>query len=95
MTPRSEMGAPSAATLRMRKSRERPRQGDVIVKLEIGPNMTADLGALGWLTEPDHADKGAIARALVELINRAIAVLGTTRATRRIGRGLNQYRPAS
>jgi hypothetical protein len=72
MTPRSEMGAPSPATLRMRKSRERRRQGDVIVKLEVGPNMTADLADLGWLAAPDRADKGALSPALVGLIDRAL-----------------------
>jgi hypothetical protein len=74
MTPRSEMGAPSPATLRMRKSRERRRQGDVIVKLEIGPNMTADLVALGWLDAPDRVHKGALAPALVGLIDRALTM---------------------
>ena len=74
MTPRSEMGAPSAATLRMRKSRERRRQGDMIVKLEIGPNMTTDLVALDWLATPDRVDKDALARVLVGLINRAITM---------------------
>jgi hypothetical protein len=56
----------------MRKSRERRRQGDVIVKLEIGPNMTADLVALGWLDAPDRVHKGALAPALVGLIDRAL-----------------------
>ncbi|HKM69585.1 MAG TPA: hypothetical protein VJX94_05865 [Stellaceae bacterium] len=68
------MGAPSAATLRMRKSRERRRQGDMIVKLEIGPNMTTDLVALDWLATPDRVDKDALARVLVGLINRAITM---------------------
>ena len=77
MTPRSEMGAPSPATLRMRRSRERRRQGDVIVKLEIGPNMTTDLVALGWLPAPDRGDHDALARALLGLIDRAIAMRAT------------------
>jgi hypothetical protein len=47
MTPRSGMTAPSPAALGMRRSRERRRRGAVIVKLEIGPNMTTDLVALG------------------------------------------------
>jgi hypothetical protein len=74
MTPRSEMGAPSPATLRMRKSRERRRQGDVIVRLEIGPNMTANLVALGWLLAPDRVDHDALASALGGLIDQAIAM---------------------
>jgi hypothetical protein len=56
----------------MLRSRERRRQGDVIVSLKVGPNMTADLADLGWLAEPDHADKGAITRALTGLVERAI-----------------------
>jgi hypothetical protein len=72
MTPRSEMIAPSAAALRMRRSRERRRQGDVMVNLEIGPNMTADLADLGWLPAPDRVDKNALARALTGLVERAI-----------------------
>jgi hypothetical protein len=63
---------PSPAALRMRRLRERRRQGDVMVSLEVGPNMTADLADLGWLAEPDHVDKGAIARALNDLVERAI-----------------------
>jgi hypothetical protein len=37
------MIAPSPGAERMRRSRERRRQGDVIVKLEIGPNMTCGI----------------------------------------------------
>jgi hypothetical protein len=77
MTPRSEMGVPSPATLRMRKSRERRRQGDVIVKLEIGPKMTANLVSLGWVLAPDRVDKDALARSLVALIDRAITMRAT------------------
>jgi hypothetical protein len=80
MTPRSERTAPAPATLRMRKSRERRRQGDVIVKLEIGPNMTRDLVTLGWLPALDHGENDALARALIGLINRAIAIRVTPAA---------------
>ena len=72
MTPRSGMTAPSPGALRMRRSRERRRQGDVIVSVEVGPNMTADLADLGWLAEPDRVDKSALARALTGLVERAI-----------------------
>jgi hypothetical protein len=74
MTLRSGMTAPAPGTLRMRRSRERRRQGDVIVKLEIGPNMTADLVVLGWLPAPDRVDKDALALALVGFIKRAITM---------------------
>jgi hypothetical protein len=46
MTPRSGMTAPSAAALRMRRSRERRRQGDAMVSLDVGPNAIADLADL-------------------------------------------------
>ena len=56
----------------MRRSRERRRQGGVIVYLEIGQVSIADLVALGWLAVPDHGDKDALTRALIALIERAI-----------------------
>jgi hypothetical protein len=46
------------------------------VNLEIGPNMTGDLADLGWLAEPNHADKGGIARALTGLVERAMYLSG-------------------
>jgi hypothetical protein len=68
------MTAPSPGALRMRRSRERRRLGDVIVNLEVGPNITADLADLGWLPAPNRVDKDALARALIELLERAIEV---------------------
>lgn len=64
MTPRSGMTVLAPATLRMRRSRERRRQGGVMVRLEVASAATADLVALGWLLEPDRGDKDALARAL-------------------------------
>ena len=63
----------SSAALRMRRSRDRRRQGDVIVSLDVGPKVTADLVDLGWLTASD-CDKGALTHALIDLIERAIEV---------------------
>jgi hypothetical protein len=77
MTPRSGMTAPSPGALRMRRSRERRRQGDVMVRLEVSPSATADLVALGWLPAPDRVDKDALARALVGLIDRALTMYVT------------------
>src|ERR1700724_3647466 len=57
------MTVPSSAELRMRRSRERRRQGDMVVSLAVGPSATADLVDLGWLPAPD---------ALTELLERAI-----------------------
>jgi hypothetical protein len=74
MTPRSGMTASSPGALRMRRSRERRRQGDVMVTLKVGPNMTANLANLGWLPAPDRVDKDTIARALAGLIDHAITM---------------------
>jgi hypothetical protein len=64
--------SPSSGALRMRRARERRRQGDVIVSLEVGPKVTADLVDRGWLPGADRGDKDALTRALVDLIQRAI-----------------------
>jgi hypothetical protein len=66
------MTAPSPAAARMRRSRQRARHGDVIVRLEVGPKVTTDLADHGWLPAPDRGDKEAVTRALTELIERAI-----------------------
>ena len=66
------MTAPSLAAVRMRRTRERRRQGDVIVSLEVGPKVTADLVELGCLPAPDRGDKDALTRALIELVERAL-----------------------
>jgi hypothetical protein len=78
---RSGMTAPSPAALRMRRSRERRRQGGVMVRLEVASGATADLVALGWILEPDRGDKDALARALAGLINQAIAMRVTPSTT--------------
>jgi hypothetical protein len=57
----------------MRRSRQRARRGDVIVSLEVGPKVTADLVDLGWLPAPD-CDKEALTHALIDLIERALEV---------------------
>jgi hypothetical protein len=44
------------------------------VSVEVRSNMTADLADLGWLAEPDHPDKGAIAPSLTGLVEPAIEV---------------------
>ena len=67
------MTVPSSAALRMRRSQDRRRQGDVIVSLDVGPKVTADLVELGWL-EHDCGDKDTLTRALTEFVERAIEV---------------------
>ena len=66
------MTAPLPAALRMQRSRQRPRHGDVIVGLEVGQKVISDLIELGWLPVPGCGDKDALTRALIELVERAI-----------------------
>jgi hypothetical protein len=56
----------------MRRSRARRWRGEAIIALEVGPALIAGLVALGWLSEDDKVDKGAIARALTQLAERAL-----------------------
>jgi len=60
----------SPAALRMRRSRERRRQGDMVVSLTVGPSETTDLVGLGWLPVPGCGDKDALTSALIELVER-------------------------
>jgi len=46
----------------------------VKVSLEVASGATTDLVALGWLTSSDHVDKDGLARAVVGLVERAIAM---------------------
>jgi hypothetical protein len=71
------MTVPSLAALRMRRSRERARHGDLIVGLEVGPKVIADLTELGWLPARDCGDKDTLTRALIELVERAIRARAT------------------
>jgi hypothetical protein len=57
---------------RMRRSRARRRRGERIVALEVGQALISGLVALGWLSEDDKVDKGAIARSLTQLAERAL-----------------------
>ena len=47
-------------------------QGDAIVSFDVGAGATAELVDLGWLPAPDRCEKGALTRALIELIERAM-----------------------
>jgi hypothetical protein len=73
--------APSSASQRMRRSRERRRRGCSLVTLEV-PNcaVTDSLVALGWLPSSECCDAAALGRALIALIARAIEI-GVTPAT--------------
>jgi hypothetical protein len=58
----------------MRRLRERRRQGDVMLSLDVGCGAIAILVKLGWLPEADRGDKGAVTHALIDLYNRAAQV---------------------
>jgi hypothetical protein len=81
------MTVPSSAALRMRRSRERRRQGDMVVSLAVGPSATADLVDLGWLPAPDRGDKDELTRALTELLERAIRARVTPSTGSEEGKG--------
>ena len=57
---------------RMRRSRERRRQGDRVVSLEVGSGVIADLVALGWLSGAGRGDEDALNQALSKLVERVI-----------------------
>ena len=66
---------------RMRLSRERRRQGDRVVSLEVGSRVIANLVASGWLPDgPDRADNDALNQAVSKLIDRAIELRVTPSA---------------
>jgi hypothetical protein len=71
-TAATSQQSPSPSAVRMRRARERRRQGGSIVSLEVGSGAIANLIALGWLSEPEHGNRGAITYALVEMIKWAI-----------------------
>ncbi len=81
MNRASAVSAPSAAAARMRKSRERRRQGDVIVSLKVGSSEISDLVSLGLMPATVRADKDALCGALIELIKQAIALRVTPSST--------------
>jgi hypothetical protein len=57
---------------RMRRSRQRHRQGNTIISLQLGRREMADMIALGWLSEAACGDKHALTNAAFGLIERAI-----------------------
>jgi hypothetical protein len=56
----------SSAVSRMGRSRARRRRGEAVSSLQVRPAISNGLIALGWLSEPDHADRGAIAGAVAD-----------------------------
>jgi hypothetical protein len=62
----------------------RRRLGGVIVSLEVGPHVIADLVRWGWLDAADRGDSAAVTQALVDLIEQAMA-MRVTKLTRSEG----------
>jgi len=56
---------------RTRRWREKRRQGVTVVRLDVAPDITARLIRSGWLDATKRCDKEAIARALIELAEKA------------------------
>ncbi len=75
------VSALSAAAARMRKYRERRRQGETIVSLKLGLSDISDLAALDWMPAVVRTDKNALCGALIELIEQAIALRITPTTT--------------
>ena len=46
----------------------------IVLELKILPDAVADLKRLGWLNEACHSSNSAIADAVVELTERALAL---------------------
>lgn len=62
--------APSAAALRIHRSRERRRNGLTVVTIELRAAEIATLRRMGLLAEADAGDPAAIAKALGRLLDR-------------------------
>ncbi len=61
----------SAAALRMRVARQRRRDGNRVVELEVLPTEIEALVAAGWLSETARADRAAIADAIAAMFEAA------------------------
>ena len=61
----------SFGAARTRRWRQRRQHGLVVVSFDVAPDVTGKLVHLGWLDATKRGDKEAIARALVELAEKA------------------------
>jgi hypothetical protein len=66
--------APSPGAERTRRWRRKRQQGVVVVSFDVAPDVTAKLIRSGWLDANKCGDKEAIARALIELAEKAAAL---------------------
>jgi hypothetical protein len=61
---------PTSSTERMRRVRQRRREGVVLVKILVPGEAVSDLTALGWL--PAGAPAKSVPDALVSMLNHAL-----------------------
>ena len=66
---------------RTRRWRETRQHGLVVVSFDVAPDVTGKSVHLGWLDATKRGDKEAIARALIELAEKATE-LEVTKASR-------------
>ena len=81
----TETHVENPGSARMRRSRERRRQGIVLLKkIEIGPDLTSALVEFGWLHESQRQDEGAVSDAIGALtyasLNAGIKPIQTGKA---------------
>ena len=69
-------GFPATRALLQRAEEISPmvRRRRIVLEAEILPNTIADLRRLGWLDDTSHFNDTGIADAVVELVERAIAL---------------------
>ena len=63
---------PSPSAERMRRHRERTKQGSVFVRFEMAPAAIDRLIALGWLKSESRRDPRAVTSALIEFGTQAL-----------------------
>ena len=62
----------SPSTERMRRHRERTKQGSVFVRFEMAPAAIDRLISLGWLKSESRRDPRAVTSALIEFGTQAL-----------------------
>jgi len=74
----ADIRSASAATRALHSEAEATLPGvrhrPMVLRLEILPNAVDDLCRLGWLDDAGHSSNSAIADAVVELTERALAL---------------------
>ena len=64
--------SPSPSAQRMRRHRERVKQGSVCIRFDMAPAAVDRLIALGWLNSESRRDPYAVAVALIKFGTQAL-----------------------